>query len=68
MAIAQRMRWHNASISTEINAALVLPSDLLVWPLVQVTVEDENRMLRDQLARFGDAGREAASSVPRGHR
>lgn len=68
MAIAQRMRWHNASISTEINAAIVLPSDLLVWPIVQVTFEDEARMLRDQLARFGDAGREAASAVPRGRR
>lgn len=39
------------------------------WTLIEreeITVEDENKMLRSQLGRFGDAGKQAAASVPRG--
>jgi hypothetical protein len=38
------------------------------WTLIEraeITVEDENSMLRSELARFGDAGKSAASKVPR---
>lgn len=68
MAIAQRMRWHRPSIAVEICAAIVLPVDLLVWPRVEQTHENAELQLRAQLERFGDAGREAAASVPRGRK
>lgn len=45
LAIAARMRFHNAGIATEIGAALVRPIDLCVFPRVVMTDGERARRL-----------------------
>lgn len=49
LAIASRMRFHNAGIATEIGAALVRPIDLLVFPRVTLTPEEELKRVKRML-------------------
>lgn len=50
VAIMTRMRQHNAGKATELAASLVFPAGFLVFPLVEMPVEEENRRLK-QLVR-----------------
>ena len=49
IALLARMRQHNAGKSTEIASNLVYPAGLLVFPRVEITVEEENRRLKQMM-------------------
>lgn len=53
IAIMSRMRQFNAAKATEIAGALVFPAGLLVFPLVELTAEEENRRLKAKLLAIG---------------
>lgn len=53
IAIMTRVRKYNASLATQIGAAMVYPAALCVFPRVEMKPEEEVRRLKAQLLRIG---------------
>ncbi len=51
VALGARMRKFNASVATELGFALCRPMELIVFPLVEMRPEDENRLWRSFMQR-----------------